>query len=226
MPSLAYQQILVAAEGLLLAFIIIPYPAHSAQDNWVDQIVQRVRAEYNLTSPERARSGYEGYVAQLRSVQDAVERGNVAAVQAEMRHLVRMVAVKEGGLSDSSAESLLFSISEVTPGEYLDLTTRTHLRLIQDMVAFRSEVREGVPTDFSYAVTVPPKPASESAWLFEWMRKWTTTNPIIALGAGMLVLVAIGVIVLILVAIGGASTNGRSANQTEGPSPESSRHAA
>jgi hypothetical protein len=235
MPSLAHQQILVAAKGLLLAVILIPNPAHSAQENWVDEIAQRVRAEYNLTSPERARSGYERYLLQLQSVQDALGRGNVAAVQTEMRHFVRMLAVKDGDISDSSAESLLFYLSEVTPVEYLDLTTRTHLRHIRDMVTFRTEAREEVPTDFSYALTVPPKPASESAWPFEW-RGRGTMNPIIILGTGMLVLVAIGVMVFLIVGIGGASANGQSASHTKGlmvegleaktPSPGSSRDAA
>ena len=235
MPSLPHQQILVAAEGLLLAFILIVYPAHSAQENWVDQIAQRVRAEYNLTRPERVRSGYERYLPQLQSLRDALGRGNVAAVQTEMRQLVRMVAIKEGGLSDSSAESLLFYIGEVTPVEYLDLTTRSHLRLIQDRVAFKAAATDEVPTDFSYALTVPPKPASESAWPFEWRGKGTM-NPIIILGAGMLVLVAIGVIVLVLVGMGGASASGQSASHPKGPtveglenetpSPGSSRNAA
>ena len=215
MSSLAHQQFLVAAEGLLLAFLLSPYPAHSAQDNWVDQIAQRVRAEYNLTSPERPRSGYERYLPQLQSIRDDLVRGNVTAVQAGMRQLVRMVAIKEGGLSESSAESLLFYISEVTPPEYLDLTTRTHLRLIQSMMSFRAEAREEVPTDFSYALIVPPMPASESAWPFEWMSKGTM-NPIIILGAGMLGLVAIGVIVLLLVGIGGASSDGQSASRPKG----------
>lgn len=213
MPSPAHQQILVAAKGVLLVLFLVPNPAEALQENWVDQITQRVQLEQDLASREPVRSGYERYLTQLQSVQLALVQGNVPAVQTEMGHLVRMAATKEGGISDSSAQSLLFYISEVTPAEYLDETTKSHLRLIREMVAFRAEAIEEVPTDSSYGSPVTPQTAPWGAWQFGWMRKGTF-YPIITLGTGVLVLVAVGVIVLLLVGVGGASTNGRSARQT------------
>jgi hypothetical protein len=121
-----------------------------------------------------------------------------------------MVATKEGGLSDSSAQSLLFYISEVTPVEYLDENTKTHLRLIQDMVTFRTGAIEEVPADSPYGSTVTPQTSPWGVWQFGWMRKGPF-HPILTLGAGVLVLVAIGIIVFLLVGLEGASANGRSA---------------
>jgi hypothetical protein len=210
MPSLAHQRILVAAEGLLLVlFLLVPNPAQSVQENWVDQIAQRVRAEYNLAGGEPVNAGYQRYLAQLQSVRQVLERGHVYGVQTEMSRLVRMVATKEGGLSDSSAQSLLFYISEVTPGEYLDETTKTHLRLIQEMVTFKNGAVEEVPVDSPYASTVTPQTAPWEVWQFGWMRQGPF-HPILTLGAGVLILVVIGMIVLLFVGLGGTSTNGQS----------------
>jgi hypothetical protein len=236
MPSLAHQRILVAAEGLLLVlFLLSPNPAQSAQENWVDQIAQRVRAEYNLAGGEAVSAGYERYLTQLHSVRQVLERGHVYGVQIEMGRLVRMVATKEGGLSDSSAQSLLLYISQVTPGEFLDETTKTHLRLIQERETFRADVVEEVPADSPYGSTVAPQTAPWGVWQFGWVRKGTS-HPIFILGAGVLVLVAIGMIAFLLVGLGGTSTTGRSAihaqDQTaqgwekKTPSAGSSRSAA
>jgi hypothetical protein len=213
MPSLAHQQILAAAQGLLFVLFLIPNPAESVQGNWVDQIAQRVRAEYNPASRKPVSSGYERYLTQLHSVEQALVRGNVSAVQAEMNRLVRMVATKEGGLSDSSAQSVLFYISEVTPVEYLDETTKSHLRLIQDMVMFRPEAIEDVPGDSPYGSTVASQTAPWGSWQFVGNRIGLF-SPVISLGAGVLVLVAIGAIVFVFVGVGSASTNGPSVIQT------------
>jgi hypothetical protein len=214
MPSLAHQQVLVAAGGLWLVLFLVPNPAQSVQENWVDQIAQRVRAEFIVAGGEPASSGYERYLSQLQSVRQVLERGNVYGVQIEMSRLVRMVATKEGGLSDSSAQSLLFYISEVTPVEYLDETTKTRLRLIQEMVTFRAGAIEEVPADSPYGSTVAPQTAPWGGWQFGWMHKGTF-HPILTLGAGVLVLVAIGMIVLLLVGLGGAAPNSRSAIQAK-----------
>lgn len=213
MPSLAHQQILVAATEVLLVLFLIPNPAESIQENWVDQIARRVRVEDNLASGERVSSGYERYLTQLQTVQQALAQGNVSDVQHEMSRLDRMVAAKEGGISDSSAQSLLFYISEVTPVEYLDETTKSHLRLVREVVTFRADAFEELPTDSGYTSMVTPQTAPLGVWQFGWMGKGTF-HPLLTLGAGVLFLVAVGVVVLLFVGVGGASPNGRSAIHT------------
>lgn len=214
MPSLAHQQILVAAMGVLVALFLIPNPADSVQESWVDLIAQRVRAEHNLASRERVSSGYERYLTQLHSVQQALAQGHVSAVQHEMSRLILMVAAKEGGISHSSAQSLLFYISEVTPVEYLDQTARSQLRLIREMVTFKADSFEELPTDSMSNSTVTSRTAPFGARQFGWMRKGTFP-PIITLGAGVLVLVVVGVVVLLFVGVGGLSPHGRSAIQAK-----------
>lgn len=220
MPSLAHQQILVAATQILVVLFLIPNQAESTRENWADQIAHRLQAEHNLASRERVSSGYERYLTQLQSVQQALVQGNVSAVRHEMSHLVRMVATKEGGISDSSAQSLLSYIGEVTPVEYLDETTKSHLRLIREMVTFRAEAFEELPSDSGYNSTVNPQTGPWGTWRFGWMGKGTF-SPMIVLGTGVLLLVAVGVVVLLLVAVGGGSTNGRSAIQAKDrPAPK------
>jgi hypothetical protein len=125
-----------------------------------------------------------------------------------------MVATKEGGISNSSAQSLLLYIDEVTPPEYLDATTTSHLRLIREKVTFRADTIEEVPAEASYSGPVTPQSTPWASWQFGWMGQGTVPS-IITLGAGVLVLVAVGVIALLLVGVGGASGNGRSADQTK-----------
>lgn len=195
--SLAHQQVLVAAEGLLLILLLIPTPAHSLQQNWVDQIAQRVQTEHDSISPQHV----ELYLTQLQAVRQALGRGNVNAVQVAVTDLVRMVATKQGGLSDPSAQSLLLYISQVTPAEYLDKTTKSHLRQISDMMAFRTDNTEEIPEDSSYGLTVTPLSGSWQGWEFGWMK--STLHPIVTLGTGILALIALGVIVLLFVGAGG-----------------------
>ncbi|MBU6431709.1 MAG: hypothetical protein KJS98_00165 [Nitrospirae bacterium] len=214
MPSLAHRQTLVAATGVLFVLFLIPNQAESVQENWVDQIAQRVRAEQHLASREPLSSGYERYLTQLHSVQQALLQGDVHAVQKEMSHFVRMVGTKEGGISESTAQSLLLYINEVTPVEYLDETTKSHLRLVREMVTLRAEAIEEPPTDSAYSSTVTPETAPWGAWQFGWISKGTF-RPIITVGMGVLVLVAVGVVVLLFVAVGAATTNGRSAVHTK-----------
>jgi hypothetical protein len=214
MPSLAHQQILVAATGVLVGLFLIPNSAESVQESWVDLIAHRVQVEHDLASREPVSSGYERYLTQLQSVQQALVQGHVSAVQHEMGRLIQMVAAKEGGISDSSAQALLFYISEVTPVEYLDETARSHLRLIPEMVTFKADAFEVLPTESGYTSTVTPQTAPLGAWQFGWMGKGSVP-PIITLGAGVLILVAVGVVVLLFVGVGGASSNGRSAIQAE-----------
>jgi hypothetical protein len=214
MPSLADRQILVAANGVLLLLFLVPDPVHSVQQGWVDQIAHRVQVEERLAGREPLSSGYERYLTQLQSVRQALVQGQVSAVQTEMGRLVRMVATKEGGIADSSAQSLLLYIGEVTPPEYLDATTTSHLRLIREKVTFRADTIEEVPAEASYSGPVTPQTTPWAAWPFAWMGQGTVPS-IITLGAGVLVLVAVGVIALLLVGVGGASVNGRSANQTK-----------
>lgn len=188
--SRTHRQILVAAEGLLLILFSIPTPAHSLQENWVDQIAQRVQAEHEPISRE--------YPAQLSSIRQALERGDTRAVQRGVTDLVRMVATKQNGLSDPSAQSLLLYISEVTPAEYLDETTKSRLHLIRQMAAFRAETVEVIPEDLSDGLTVTPQRAPWDAG-----KRISTVHPIIMLGAEILVLVALGVIVLLFFGAGG-----------------------
>ena len=214
MPSPAYQRILVAALGLLLLLLfLIPVPAEGVQENWLDRIARRVQTEQHLASREAVSPGYERYLTQLHSVQQGLLRGQVSVVQTEMSHLVQMVATKEGGLSDSSAQSLLLFISEVTPGEYLDETTKSHLRLIRAMMTFRSEASEEVSAESAYGLTVPPQTAPWGWKEFGWMGKGTV-HPIVTLGAGVLVLIVIGAIVLLFVGAGTTSANSRSADHS------------
>jgi len=189
---LMHQQLMVAAEGLLVILLVIPKPAHSLQQNWVDQIVQRVQAEHDSISPQHV----EIYLTQLQAVRQALGRGNVNAVQAAVTDLVRMVAIKQGGLSDPAAQSLLVYISEVTPVEYLDETTKSRFHLIRQMAAFRAETI--VPEDSSEDVTVPPQTAQWNGWM-----RIGTVHPIVTLGAEILALIALGVIVLLFVGAGG-----------------------
>lgn len=214
MRSLAHQQMLVAAKGVFLLLCLVPAPAHSVQQGWVDQIAQRVQREERLAGGEAPTSGYERYLTQLQSVRQALVQGQVSAVQTDMGRLVRMVATKEGGISDSTAQSLLLYIGEVTPPEYLDATTTSHLRLIREKVTFRTDAIEEVPAEASYSVPVTPQITPWAAWSFRWMGQGTVPS-IITLGAGVLVLVAVGVIALLFVGVGGVSANGRSANQTK-----------
>jgi hypothetical protein len=214
MRALTHRQILVAANGILLLFFLVPDPAHSVQQGWVDQIAHRVQLEERLAGLEPLSSGYERYLTQLQSVRQALVQGQVSAVQSEMGRFVRMVATKEGGIADSSAQSLLLYIGEVTPPEYLDVTTTSHLRLIREKVTFRADTIEEVPAEASYSGPVTPQTTPWAAWPFGWMGKGTVPS-IITLGAGVLVLVAVGVIALLFVGLGGASANGRSADHTK-----------
>jgi hypothetical protein len=208
MPALAYRQILAAASGVWLLLCLVPNPAHSVQERWVEQIAQRLQLEQRLAGREPLTSGYERYLKQLHSVHQALVQGYVSAVQTEMGRLVRMVATKEGGISDWTAQSLLLYIGEVTPAEYLDATTKSHLRRIREMATFKAEAFEEVPTDSAYSSTVTPQTTPWAAWPFMWMGKGSAPS-IVTLGAGVLVLVAIGVIALVLVGLGGASAKGR-----------------
>jgi hypothetical protein len=205
MPSPTYQQILVASEGLFLIILLLSAPAYSLQDNWVDQIAQRVQAEQ--VGPQA-----EHYLTQLSSVRQALSQGHVGAVQREMNHLVHMVATKESGLSDASAQSLLLYISEVTPVEYLDQTTRSRFRQIREMVAFKTDSIEVIPEDSSYNVTASPQTAPWDRAGYGWMRQGRV-HPIVALGAGVLALIALGVIVMVYVGLGRTASNSRSAIQ-------------
>lgn len=211
MASLAHQQVLVAATGVFL-LLSVPVPAHSVQQGWVDQIAQRVAVEQHLPGQEPLRSGYERYLTQLHSVRQALVQGQVSGVQADMGRLVRMIATKEGGISDSTAQSLLLYIGEVTPAEYLDVTTRSHLRLVRESVAFGADTIEEVAAEAGYSAPVTTHTTPWAAWQFRWMGK-SSVPSIVTLGAGVLVLVAVGVIALLFVGVGGASANGRSANQ-------------
>jgi hypothetical protein len=141
-----------AEQGLWLILLLIPTSAHSLQQNWVDQIAERVQTEHDSIVPEHVQL----YVTKLQAVHQALGRGNVDAVQAAGADLVRMVATKQGGLSDPAAQSLLLYISEVTPAEYLDGTTKSRFHLIRQMAAFRAETI--VPEDYSSEdVTVAPR---------------------------------------------------------------------
>jgi hypothetical protein len=189
---LTHQQRMVAAEGVLLILLVIPTPADSLQQNWVDQIVQRVQAEHDSISPQHV----EFYLTQLQAVRQALGRGNVNAVQAAVTDLVRMVATKQGGLSDPTAQSLLLYISEVTPVEYLDETTKSRFHLIRQMAAFRAE--SIAPEESSEDVTVTPQTGQWNGWM-----RIGTVHPIVTLGAEILALIAFGVIVLLFVGAGG-----------------------
>lgn len=208
MPALALRQILVVAMGVWLLLCLVPNPAYSVEESWLEQIAQRVQLEQRLAGREPLTTGYERYLTQLHSVHQALVQGQVSAVQTEMGRLVRMVAAKEGGISDSTAQSLLLYISKVTPAEYLDATTTSHLRLIREMMRFRADTVEEVPADAFYSAPVSPQTTPWAAWPFRLMGKGTAPS-IITLGAGVLVLVAIGVIALLLVGVEGASAKGR-----------------
>src|SRR5512146_2812521 len=147
MGSPARHLILVAAHALLFLVVVLPPLVSSGQSNWVEQIAQRVQSEEDLMNrgPERRES--ERYLARVFAVQQALRQGDVPLVQAEMSRLVRMVATKEGGLSDSSAQLLLLYISDVTPTEYLDETTQSRLHLIRSLMAFRADTAEEIPSE-------------------------------------------------------------------------------
>ena len=199
------QAILVAAMAGWFGLVMMPLPVESVQENWVEQIAHHMQEQKRLTNHQALKSAYERYLTQLQFVQQALAHGNQHVVQNEMGHLIRMLATKEGGISDSSARFLLYYVGEVTPVEYLDEATRDHLRLIKEMFSFRAEAIEEPPIDSGYNSTVTPRTAPWGLWKLGWLGNGTF-NPIITLGAGVLLLVAVGASVLLLVGLGVGST--------------------
>ena len=102
--SLTHQQVLIAAEGLLLILLLIPPPAHSLQQNWVDQIAQRVQTEHDSIRPEHV----EFYLTQLQAVRQALG----ALVCLGRRTLSRIIWTNGGQLRGWAAEYFLHSRSE------------------------------------------------------------------------------------------------------------------
>ncbi|HJT19511.1 MAG TPA: hypothetical protein VJ746_03520 [Nitrospira sp.] len=203
MPT--HRQILIAALGLWPLLLSASSNALSSPHQWVDQIEQHLQEQ--MPGPGHAVSpGSERYLVQLQPLRQAVVKGHVVAVQTEMNQLVRMVATKEGGLSDSAAQALLFYISQVTPSEYLDQTTKNHLRIVRDLVAFKAELTDDdVSGDVPYGTEFMRRPIPRASWLFGWMG----LSPIVTLGAGILALVAVGAIAMFVVGLRGPSPQRR-----------------
>ncbi len=216
MSSTGRQQILVAAMTAWFVLLLMPTPAESVKENWAEQIARHLREEKKLANHDAFGAAYDRYLTQLQMVHQALVQGNVPAVQKGMNRLVRMVAVREAGISESSAQSLLFYISEVTPVAYLDEITKSHLRLIREMVAFRAEAFEEPPVDTGYSSTVTPGTAPWGLGQFGWMGKGIF-HPIFILGSGVLILVAVGVLVLLLMGLARASTESGTSVQTKEP---------
>ncbi len=206
MPT--HRQMLIAAVGLWYLLLFLPSDVRSGPPQWVDQIAQRLQE--HLAGPGHAVSpGSERYLVQLETLRQAVGKDDVLAVQKEMNQLVRMVGTKEGGLSDSSAQALLFYIAQVTPSEYLDQTTKSHLRIVRDLVAFNAELSDDeVREDVPYGTEFMRRPVPRGSWLFGWIGKGTL-SPIFTLGAGILALVAVGAIAMFLVGLRGPSQQRR-----------------
>ena len=205
MRSSACRQILVAAMIGWMALAAVPLPAKSAQDNWIEQLTQRIREQSRLTTHPATASSYERCLVQLQRVQRALTQGDTRLVQREMGHLVAMVGAAESEIDDASAKLLLASIGALTPAEYLDSATRSQLRLIREIGIAGSETEEiqAPSTDAPYSLTTqtPHQTGSWGSWIFRWA-DIGKSNPLIALGAGVLFLVGVGVVVLALVALG------------------------
>lgn len=205
MRSFACRQILVAAMVGWMALVAIPSPVGSAQENWIEQIAQHIREQSRLTTHPAAASAYERYLAQLQQVQQAFAQGNTRLVQREMGRLVVMVGTTENGIADSSAKLLLASIGEITPGEYLDSVTRSHLRLIREIDIAGAGIEEpsAPPPDVPYGVPVQTRQRTRSwtSWIFGWVDNGES-NPLFALGAGVLLLMGVSAVVMAFIVLG------------------------
>ncbi|HEU4683047.1 MAG TPA: hypothetical protein VFS39_00915 [Nitrospira sp.] len=200
-----YGHILIAVPILVAMVLSLPDLTLRAEQSWVDRIGQRLQAQ--LAESDVPPAASERYAVRLQSVRQAVEKGQVMLVQREMSELVRMVATREGGINDAAAQMLLFYISQVAPSQYLDQTTKSHLRIIRDLVTFKAEVvEETVPEEGSYGLAQPS--LVPTAWPFGWIGTGRASY-VITLGAGILVLILIGAIAMLLLGLRGPSQGHR-----------------
>ena len=204
MWSMSPQRIVVIFFTALSTLLSVPNLAGGIQKSWTDRIAQHLQEEKARTSQDAFRPAYDRYLTQIQAVQWRVSQGNVAAAQKELNRLIQTIAIREGGIPESSALSLLFHISEVTPIEYQSETTKSHLRLIRELFTSSAGISEDLPVDPSYGWTVTPRTAPSGWERLSWWGK-SRLHPIIVLGSGVLVLVAVAVVVLLFIGFRGAS---------------------
>lgn len=198
---------LLVATTMSFALLLIPNLSEGVQGSWTEQIAHHLREEKNQSHQEELGAVYDRYLAQLEVVDQAYQVRNVPEVKKELNRLVQMIAAREGGISQSSALSLIFYISEVTPPVYHDETMKSHFRLVQRLFTSKAEESLEPPIDSGYGSAVPARTVPWGLNQYGWLGEiWY--HPMFILGLGVLVLVVVGSLVFLFLGLrGGNSEN-------------------
>jgi len=214
MTPIRSQRRLLAVTTISLALFLTPNLIAGVQDNWTEQIAQHLREEKTQANQEAFGPAYDRYLAQLQVVQQALLLHNPSAVKKELNRLVQMIAVREGGISQSSSLSLIFYISEVTPSTYHDETMKSRFRLVRQLFTSSAEATREPPSDASYGSAVARRTAPWGLDPYSWMGK-SRFHPIFFLGVGVLILVGVGVLVLLYIGLRGSYSERKTSVQTK-----------
>jgi hypothetical protein len=214
MAPIRSQRTLLSVTAILLTLLLTPNLIAGVQDDWTEQIAHHLREEKTQAYQEAFGPAYDRYLAQLQVVQQALLLHNPPAVKKELNRLIQMIAVREGGISQSSSLSLIFYISEVTPSAYHDETMKSHFRLVRQLFTSGVEASREPPSDASYGSAAPPRIAPWGLNQYSWMGK-IRFHPMFILGLGVLILVAVGGVVLLFVGLRGASSENKPSVQSK-----------
>lgn len=224
-----HRLLLLAALVGALTLEAMPLPADRPQATWIDQIAFHVITQQETAAGEGLGQAYSRYLVQLQTVRAAVTGGNLLTVHNEMNRLIEMLGAKEGGISDSSASSLLYHVALVTPRQYLDDVARDRLRIVMDQFELPGDEASGERLH-GWNVLTPRRADSGFGSI-----GGGTFSPIVALGVGILLVTAIGAGILLLLEVRSRYLKGRTITQTmeaDGPTagkdaeaPSQRRHA-
>jgi hypothetical protein len=212
MAPIRFQRRLVAATTISFTLLLTPNLIAGIQDNWIEQIAQHLREEKHQAHQEAFGPAYDRYLAQLQVVQKALLLHNAPSVKKELNRLIQMIAVREGGISQSSSLSLLFYISEVTPSVYHDETMKNRFRLVRKLFTSSAEVSMEPPNDANYGSAVVRLTAPSGLEQYSWMGK-SRFHLIFILGAGVLILAGVGALVLLFMGLRGSYIEGKTSIQ-------------
>jgi hypothetical protein len=213
MAQMGARRILAAATIISFALLLASNVIAGVQDNWIEQIARHLREEKNQSHQEAFGPAYDRYLAQLQVVQQALQLRDTPAVKKELNRLIQMIAVREGGISQSSALSLIFDISEVTPPVYHDETMKSHFLLVRRLFISKAQVAEEPPIDAtSHASIVRLRTAPVGLERYNWLGE-IRFHPLFVLGAGVLILVVVGGLVLLYMGLRGSYVERKSSIQ-------------
>jgi hypothetical protein len=214
MALIRSQRRLLAVTTISLALFLTPDLIAAVQDNWTEQIAHHLREEKTQANQEAFGPAYDRYLAQLQVVQQALLLHKPSDVKKELNRLVQMIAVREGGISQSSSLSLIFYISEVTPSAYHDETMKSRFRLVRELFTSSAEASREPPSDASYGSAVARRTAPWGVEPYGWTGN-SRFHPIFFLGVGVLILVGIGVLVLLYIGLRGSYSERKTSVQTK-----------